>query len=465
MSAVLPKNLALIVQRLANFNRQTIRVRAQSNDQAEPGQTIVFRLPTNTLIDLHNLQFLARVKTVGKRIEAGVAQDVYCSLPMRSQCMIESLDVVVNGQTITGSNRNYGGLYHLLSTHLGFRPQNGGGNHAWMTRDVLEPIETQMLQNGNPVLSPEPPELPGAAERKANILANYMDRYLLMEGFMGFLSGYYVRFIDTATTGPIEIRIRLMPRAVLTKHPNQPANAYSAFGYTFGDMYLVLDTISFTDDFYRQILARRLIDGGVITIPYPNFFNFQKSFASTQDTISFNLATQSLDYLLGTMRLATHAADVPKALNTFNNEYFRYVSGAATTAAGHEASFPNATYQFLINNMHYPTWPANVTEAEMLTKAAFDLAGDVSAVGSLQTRGDYRDENFAFVQCLKHHSETEKIISGLDTRGAASNMQFMLSNMVLALANNLTVPYVAEVFAMCTSTIEISAGQNVTVIF
>ena len=156
-----------------------------------------------------------------------------------------------------------------------------------------------------------------------------------------------------------------------------------------------------------------------------------------------------------------------------------------------------ATYQFLVNNMYVPSWPANVTECALLSRAAWDICNDVSGIGRIDSLQKWRNGMFALVQSFNHHAEADKIISGLDTRGASSNMQFMVGT--LAPAGTAATPivfgtsgqpvlgnYVAgttddfiydsyhhgppsgvscTVWALTTSTLEISAGQNLIVIF
>jgi hypothetical protein len=135
---------------------------------------------------------------------------------------------------------------------------------------------------------------------------------------------------------------------------------------------------------------------------------------------------------------------------------------------------PLATYQFLVNNLYSPSWPANVNECYALSRAAFDVSGDIGDCGMIQSMNQYRNDAFALVQCYQHQAEGEKVISGLDTRGASSNTAFMLSGIFtpndtgtdatfghLGSGNGAT----ATVWALTTSTLEISVGQNVIVIF
>jgi hypothetical protein len=689
--SVLPKNLAMIVQRLANFNRQTIRIRPMSNDECPSGGTLTFKLPTNSTIDLKNMQFISEIHCTGKlRTSPSDSALPYPYMqtdgnpfppgwsgkriaivpPLNSQSLIERLDVNCNGQSTNGANNEYHSIYNIIYQHNAYQPMIGQkGNHATLTRDSFEDvIEYDMMvgRNGEydyvnkldmathtypvdpsnaddfkpgyskiakkgvdwiadvesagdksvawytkdriglfrpgynqrlhltphdrpdgslhecqfsnfhknaddcivPVaandagqcirsLAPDrdvqlgypagddqfPTDVtewrgltgvfgrnagrmfdnaqpstnqynvssithgdlagrdvvrlptfnadvaPSALAKKDEDIDKILDRYtsrrIVMEGFLGLLSGKYCRFLDTAVTGPVEVRMKLAPPGVLMCNKYRDPDDVVDCNYKLSNMYMVLDTISFTDDFYRQILARRLIQGGLITIPYDNFFNYTYPIVSHSHFVSFTAATQSLDYLIATVRdieaLATYK---PKPMDTLNSRMFTFESFVGMPDSSYEDNLLGVNaggFQFLVNNMHYPTWSANIDEIEMLTKSAWDQAADIKETcGSVYNKAHFRGKTFAHVVCLKHHSEGEKIISGLDTRGASSMMQWMVSGLnrpttaAQRAAEKLLPGKMAQpgegakncsIFACCTSTIEFSAGQNATIVF
>jgi hypothetical protein len=194
--SVLPKNLAMIVQRLANFNRQVIRVRPMSNDSCPGGSTIVFKLPTNSVIDLKNMQIIAEFHATGTlkpfpldgNAAAGAqpptvptnglvvppnwgGQRVLVVPPLNSQSLIERLDVNCNGQSTQGANNEYHTIYNLLYQHTAYQPQLGvKGNHPSLTRESFEDnLEQEMAtgRNGaydylNQLAAGDHAEVPGA---------------------------------------------------------------------------------------------------------------------------------------------------------------------------------------------------------------------------------------------------------------------------------------------------------------
>jgi len=204
----------------------------------------------------------------------------------------------------------------------------------------------------------------------------------------------------------------------------------------------------------------------VITIPYKNVFSFQKAISSTSDTVTFNLATQSLDHLVTTFRDSGYTTRNLKLWNeqVSDTNYYKFMSCDNSTVNFNSTT----TYQYMVNNMLVPTFPADVESAYALTVAALDQLGFKTQAGdAIQTAVDWSHGCFGFVQCFAWQGEKDKIISGLDTRGASSNMAMILSNSGIGMPAPVVAPVTAQctIWASCTSTLEISAGQNVTVIF
>lgn len=472
MTTVIPKNMQLVAQRLANMERTVIRVRPQSNDAVSSGNTIHFRLPTNTLVDLHNLQFFGKC-----RLDATSSTNCH-GLPSSMQGAIERVDVVVNGQSVYGSNNDYGGIQALLQHYATARGSReiadyltSGDNKiytkATSTGNTMKPMREILKNNiGTGGTGETYTDSPGGGSGELPYEFPF-----LIKGLLGLLSGKYVRFVDTAVLGPVEIRLRLQTPNVMWRGVEDydtngvSSNLYNSSitppDFSFRDMYMYLDTIAFADDFYRLLLANRLAQGGIITIPFENYHSFGRSINSNTDTISFNLATQSLNMLIATLRDSGFNKRNSKKYSEYarNSNYYRFVSGDDNDYV--DGPYNHKTrYQFQINNKPVPSWPVGVDEAHALTLAAFDLNADMNDIGHARSYMDYRQGQFAFAQTFAHHGETENIISGLDTRGASSNMYWAVENLAIGAGT----AYHATIYAVTTSTLEISAGQNVTLI-
>lgn len=462
--ATLPRNLTVAIQRLQNLKRTTIRVRPQSNDTASSGQTITFRFPSNTTIDLHNLQFwaYARLFTEGNTASA---PGTITALPANFQDCFERVEVVVNGQSLSGSNPDYGAFNSLYRNWVKNQTDAAVPDYLESGDQKVEISNTDMrsaAQTGTAGMT-----FSGSSTEYPAVFP------VVAKDFQGFLGGHYVRFIDTAVTGPVEVRIRLHPNTILyrgeestTSNYGQPDTSYSSTSigvdYQVEGMYMLMDTIAFDDDFLRAILARRLLEGGRISFPYKNVFGFMKSLSTSHETVSVNLATQSLDRLWGTLRDQNYTKkNYKKWSPTSNNcNFFKFTAGTEKSKIFDARN----TYQYQVANLQHPTWPANVDQAYALSRAALDqVKHGPSNLNAVRAMGSYRDGLFAFIQAFNHHDgEGERVISGLDTRGASSNIDFMLNDIY---TDGTVTKYQVLLFAETTSSMEVEAGQNITLIF
>jgi len=110
-----PRNVDYYLQRMAGYSKNTISIQPQTKPQYNPGDTIVFRLPANSILDLHTLT----LKYAGQIIYSGSnTAGVSVQFPRFTQAMFRRKDWTMGGmQTGCGSLHDYGGLYSLLGAH------------------------------------------------------------------------------------------------------------------------------------------------------------------------------------------------------------------------------------------------------------------------------------------------------------------------------------------------------------
>ncbi len=77
-----PRNVDYYLQRMAGYSKNTISIQPQTKPQYKPGDTVVFRLPTNSILDLHTLT----LKFAGQLIYSGSYNWVWQSA--RLQCSV-----------------------------------------------------------------------------------------------------------------------------------------------------------------------------------------------------------------------------------------------------------------------------------------------------------------------------------------------------------------------------------------
>ncbi len=108
-----PRNVEYYLQRMVGYSKNTIRILPQSKPTYNAGDTVIFRLPTNSILDLHtlNLKFSCQLSNVG-------TSEAQVSLPRFTQSFIRRFDVTMGGmQTGLGALHDYGAAYHLLAVN------------------------------------------------------------------------------------------------------------------------------------------------------------------------------------------------------------------------------------------------------------------------------------------------------------------------------------------------------------
>lgn len=170
-------------------------------------------------------------------------------------------------------------------------------------------------------------------------------------------------FINTQMLGEVEIRITLADNSILSYPPD---NALTSRGdYALNNIFFTMRTMSFDTDIYDSILAEKLASGGVIEIPYPNYFNISQTQSAGSSSTRFSVNTNCLDKVISVNRpsyyntLAGALQAVPAGYGVTatgsmglvsKGAYFAtYQGGGATPFNGGNVAQPN-TWQYQIKN-------------------------------------------------------------------------------------------------------------------
>lgn len=167
----IPKSLQFYLNRMAAFNKNTIKLQPLNRTSFGPGDQVVFRLPANAMVDLHFLTMLFKLSTT-----AGGA-------PRHTSSLIQRVDVTANGVPLGLSGlADYASLYNIYMN--------------------LNAKQDMILERG--VL-----EL-GAATTAAAVAG----KDCAITDWLGFLGGSYNRYLPLSILGTVEVRIQLAPAAV-----------------------------------------------------------------------------------------------------------------------------------------------------------------------------------------------------------------------------------------------------------
>jgi hypothetical protein len=365
---------------------------------------ITFRLPNNSLIDLHSLMLVFDGITKQDAATAGVTR-----FARNMVSIVRRLEVVINGQTISSNLSDYNSLSNLLLD--------------WQT-DIIKKDELAVLSNGSDI--------------EAFNTADTKERYAVSDWHIGFLSGKHNRFIDTALLGQVELRFHLAPASQCVVDNDGTSPGY----YELTDMRMYVETTVFSDGLYREVLSSRL-KSGPIDIAFDNWMSFHNS-ATALGSTSFSVASQCVNKVIGTLRPTVALGGNAKQVANGQSYYYTFNGGGVGTS------------QFVIDDTTFPQFLPDAVDVFLLNRQAFDANSTDKTFGyhDLETWGTY---NWFHCVDFTHHAGEEKSwMSGLDTRGSSSLMQYNVTGS--------SQNYTCSVYVNMTSIMSVSAGQVIQVI-
>jgi hypothetical protein len=176
-------------------------------------------------------------------------------------------------------------------------------------------------------------------------------------------------FINTQMLGEVEIRITLNNSEILSYPPDQALSTRGDFA--FNNIFFTMRTMSFDTDIYDSILSEKLASGGVIEIPYPNYFNISQTQSQGASSTRFSVNTSDLEKVIAVNRPSYYntnagalmAVPAGYGVNAYGTvglvqkgAYFStYEGGGVCPFNGTALTSPN-TWQYQIKN-----WSAKTT--------------------------------------------------------------------------------------------------------
>lgn len=438
--SIYPRNLSAFLNRLSGYNKSNVKMNVLGSDTASSGDTIQVELPTNSIVDLSSLAWSFQAI-----YNAQENTEVY-GLPTEAEDVIQRLAVEVNGQTLVNI-QNYNTLFHLL-----------------LNMSATEDYQRQRLINQSVSTCVQLTE--GGDGGAGTLAARTRDH--VIDSWLGFIGTAKPQFIDTSLLGNVRITITLANGDIMG---GSVATAPTNRGFTIqAGQFFSCDVISISDGVYDAMVDQRLASGAPIEVPFKNYFSFSGNPNTMDQTLAFNVASQSIDRLWGTARDARYARntrpEVVLATPTITSV------GGEVLAAG-KASAPYFKFQscqgkdfrFQINNTQYPNYTSNKAGVWwQQTKNALGEQGNMLSGSVPVSIPHYHDHHFAFVQSLEHKTDgDERYVSGIDTRGAAASCQFTSTAGGVGTAIDGAAGARVDVFAECTSSLMIMANKVIEV--
>lgn len=378
----IPKQLTFSLERLSGFNKNNIKFPSLNKTSFGPGELMTAYLPANETIDLHSLALHADVAVTNG------------ALPRWTSSLFSRVEVLVNGESISNQAlMDYHALYNMMgNTNVGYDKS----------------LEWDVYSRGNAIINSNP----GAGSNSYHII---------VDNFLGFLSGSFARYVAVGLLGLVEVRILWAPVSVLVA----ATNTTTTQTYAVTNVSFYLDVIKFSDNFYNRYLESQLAAGPII-IPFKQWASFSYAVSGTGGTCTTSYSTGSLDAVYTALRPTDFDALAPTTFgidaNIGTSPYFRFMGDSAQ-------------FQLRVGAEVFPQYLATVPECYTLLKNTLNGGGlNLAYLNNVGTQTAWNIGKFCFAQSFKLHDDMplSRLASGLSTNQQFVPLVFQFANAALS---------------------------------
>ncbi|MDC0525582.1 hypothetical protein OAO87_01190 [bacterium] len=317
------------------------------------------------------------------------------------------------------------------------------------------------------------------------------DVSVIFSDFLGFLSSSSTRYLNTAITGQVTIRLTFAPQSVLTykeagvafgsnlSNANAQAAA-AAVSYSATNLHATCDVLSFGDA-YDAMLMQRLTTEEFLPINFDHYYSFsQHGIRSGAHTMRFSLSATSIDsifvvhrnanYLDAGIKGQTYTATATQGpCSTCNALFFRSFNNSNTKLGSYR-------YKFTVNNVSHYQYDANVLDAAhslalLANRVPYSHTRAGMTGGQIHSLTDYNAGKFVVPLSLNLPSEPNNVMSGFSSRGANTSFSYEAKGMtpdVVDPTNNpaqLSADLSTYVLVKTTAQLRISSQRQVAVAY
>lgn len=285
-----PRNLAYNLRRLSgSIIKSKISVSGDKSEYA-PNERCQINFPLGRMYDCRSVVLTAKCDTLtnGNYFPRGGLNS-----------LIENLQISINSK-IVQSTFSYNYIWNFLADCSGYF------SHEQASKRLYENFDPSIIhtnKSGEGVVATN--------NACTATTSTSTDNYFCVNQWLGFLSSS-ASVLDTNNLGQIQLVITWSPNSALWLAATNPAGTGASVGnYKISDLNLTMDTITFTNSLYYDLVKSQLESGG-LNIAYNDYListgNLQEK--SAISSVSAQFSTNSLDALYATFR--------PELYNTAN---------------------------------------------------------------------------------------------------------------------------------------------------
>jgi hypothetical protein len=423
-----PKNLSFNLRRLSgSIIKQSIVLNSDKSEY-KPNERVMFNFPIGRMIDNRSIVATAKCRAgTGNHFPRGGLNS-----------LIENLQINANSRVIQ-STQMYNYIWNALADVSGYFSPEQYGKRLYENFDPSL-ADTNVNGVGAPVIT-----------NNSVIVANNEEYFFCINSWLGYFSSSAPTF-NTNDIGQLQLIITLAPNTALWCGAGAAGTAVAAADYTITEFNLSMDTITFTNSLYYDLIKERL-EGEGLNVAYNDYLisvGRLETKSTSQFTHTAQFSTNSLDMVIGTFRhenyntmgpllianatYSTTLASIVGATKTlpevianpvsnedshggFNNSvYFQRCGGGIDSSSWYINSQPmtnNSTPVQIFNNT-----------LKSLDYANLDIASGGFHEGAL-TSGFYNKNYFVDILSLENLSgDNNNWVSGLGGNGGVIQVQY-----------------------------------------
>lgn len=470
------RNLSFFMSRVQGVSNQVLKLEAQNTSTATPNQTVVFNLPTNTLLNLKSLTMHCNASTTG---QAAPATGRGARLPP-IECLVDRYEVRAGGICISQGFSQYGVLRQAKEV-LTKSKRDSVLSHPEAVRSTSYVNGATFTGVQNETYADADGETQFAVKFEEAFLGtanpSIMDVSLLPDiSVHVFLAGPEV----ISSVAGVDLDEKHASTTTITQDGTRSAS------FTLKNISLSCEVIGLASGALEEIQARRISEVGFLEIPFKQFFSYSDTHTGST---RFSVSTQSLDRIWivhrsagydtqgGLIRVKGHKragamtavgdaaaqpGSTPTAVNKFTQDIGRpEYECLRTSGEKYLGKFFNfklnedgghSRHQLQLNGSYFPGHQATVPEMYAITRNSVE-GSDVATEMTLQ---QYK-EHFA-VMCVRLNlpdSEAQNSVAGVDTRGISMQGHYNTTR-VLSGSN-------VQLFLECSSTLRVGPSRSLSV--
>lgn len=458
---MLPNTLMYLVDRLAGFSTNVLKINPVGSTAVNSRGIVEFNLPANLPINL------ASFKVFFTATCSGAASGG--RLPANIHSLISKVEVSAGGILLSQGSDYFNVMTAAKEALMGSKACPVLG-HPEVVRIKSYVDDASITSTG------------------FETIVSSTNPVFCWENFDGFLQTSKPFILDTGLIPQVRVRITLAGPEVLAAVKTVAFADFvddSAAGnadYSVSNLSATIEAVSFGDSTYQEVSSALIQKKGFLEISYKNYYSFSSTHTGSSN---WNVSTQSLDRVWWAMRTSgfdtqgkavkiaghkgpggwvnnaaaitsstlTTEAGIPdydvEMYNTNSEKYTtKYFNFADPSLSSGDSSM---TAQLKLNNASYPEFPATASQWLGVSKNSLPLGEKLRVMAPQQYLTNY------FVGCARFNfpgSEEMRLVSGVDCRGVNLAGSFNTSGISTC---NLTI------ICETTATLKVGAGRQIAV--